>query len=284
MAVALARVRMPLVWFSVVLLVVGPFVGLPLWPVLGMFLVAMAVYFRVGTVRRPPVEVALPVTGRWLALNTPADKVPSHGLHAYGQTYAIDLVHDPEGRPRPAFGWRPLTRPPEDFPGFGQPVFAPADGVVVRARDRSRDHDSRNSWPALLFLVAEAAIREASGPGGILGNHLVLDLGDGVYAVLAHLRHGSLRVGRGDRVRAGEQVAECGNTGNSTEPHVHFHLMDHPSVLFAAGLPMRFDRFEVAGATRSGVPGSEQPFLAPPTGGGDQPRSNTGFSAKYTSR
>jgi Peptidase family M23 len=284
MAVAIARVRMPLVWVSVALLVVGPFVGVPPWLLFGVFLVALAVYFRVGTVRRPPVEVALPVTGRWRALNTPADKVPSHGLQAYGQTYAIDLVHDPEERPRPAFGWSPFSRPPEDFPGFGQPVFAPADGVVVRARDRSRDHDSRNSWPALLFLFAEAAAREARGPAGILGNHLVLDLGDGVYAVLAHLKHGSLRVGRGDRVTAGEQVAECGNTGNSTEPHVHFHLMDHPNVLFAAGLPMRFDRFEVDGETRAGVPDSKHAFLAPAHGGGDQPRSNTGFSAKYTSR
>jgi hypothetical protein len=284
MAVTIARVRMPLVWLSVALLVVGPFVGVSPWLLFGVFLVALAVYFRVGTVRRPPVEVALPVTGRWRALNTPADKVPSHGLQAYGQTYAIDLVHDPEERPRPAFGWKPLSRPPEDFPGFGQPVFAPADGVVVRARDRSRDHDSRNSWPALLFLFAEAAAREARGPAGILGNHLVLDLGDGVYAVLAHLKHGSLRVGRGDRVTAGEQVAECGNTGNSTEPHVHFHLMDHPSVLFAAGLPMRFDRYEVDGDTRGGVPDSKHPFLAPAHDGRDQPRSNTGFSAKYTSR
>jgi Peptidase family M23 len=284
MAVTIARVRMPLVWLSVALLVVGPFVGASPWLLFGVFLVALAVYFRVGTVRRPPVEVALPVTGRWRALNTPADKVPSHGLQAYGQTYAIDLVHDPEERPRPAFGWKPLSRPPEDFPGFGQPVFAPADGVVVRARDRSRDHDSRNSWPALLFLFAEAAAREARGPAGILGNHLVLDLGDGVYAVLAHLKHGSLRVGRGDRVTAGEQVAECGNTGNSTEPHVHFHLMDHPSVLFAAGLPMRFDRYEVDGDTRGGVPDSKHPFLAPAHDGRDQPRSNTGFSAKYTSR
>jgi murein DD-endopeptidase MepM/ murein hydrolase activator NlpD len=263
MAVLLARLRMPLVWLAVVLLAVGPFVGVPVWLAFGVFAVALAVYFRVGTVRRPPVEVALPVRGRWQALNTPADKVPSHGLHAYGQTYAIDLVHDPVERPRPPFGWRPVLRPPEDFPAFGQPVLAPADGVVVRARDRSRDHLSRNSWPALLLLVAEGAVREARGPAGILGNHLVLDLGGGVYAVLAHLRRGSLRVGPGDRVTAGEQVADCGNTGNSTEPHVHLQLMDHPSVLFAAGLPLRFDRFEVDGVEQHGVPSSRHPFLAP---------------------
>ena len=94
----------------------------------------------------------------------------------------------------------------------------------------------------------------------MLGNHVVLDLGDGVDAVLAHLRRGSLRVAKGQRVTAGEQVAECGNSGNSTEPHLHFQLMDHHSVLFAAGLPFRLDRFEVDGTGQAGVPGNGQPF------------------------
>ena len=82
-----ARLRMPLLWGALVLLVAG-----------------LALYLRVGTVRRPPVEVAAPVAGRWTAVNSPADKVPSHGLHAYDQTYAIDLVHEPGDGSRPAFG------------------------------------------------------------------------------------------------------------------------------------------------------------------------------------
>jgi len=92
----------------------------------------------------------------------------------------------------------------------------------------------------MLCLVAEGMVRELLGPGRILGNHVVLDLGGGVFAALAHLRRGSLLVRRGDRVAAGQQLAECGNSGNSTEPHLHFQLMDHPSVLQAAGLPLRF--------------------------------------------
>jgi hypothetical protein len=193
------------------------------------------------------------VTGRWLAFNSPADRVPSHHLHAYGQTYAIDLVHDPADARRPGLAWWPLARRPADFPGFGQPVLAPADATVVRAHDAERDHWSRTSPPAMLYLVAEGMVRELLGPGRILGNHVVLDLGDGVYAALAHLRRGSVRVRPGDRVAAGQQLAACGNSGNSTEPHLHFQLMDHPSVLLAAGLPVAFDHLQVAGG-RSGRP------------------------------
>ena len=241
MAVVLARLRMPLIWLGLAGVAVDSFlVDLPRWPLLALLAVAFAVYLRLGTVRRPPVEVAPPVAGHWLAVNSPADRVPSHYLHAYGQTYAIDLVHDPAGGARPGLAWWPLARRPADFPGFGQPVLAPADARVVRAHDRERDHWSRTSPPAMLYLVAEGMVRELLGPGRILGNHVVLDLGGGVFAALAHLRRGSLLVRRGDRVAAGQQLAECGNSRNSTEPHLHFQLMDHPSVLQAAGLPVRF--------------------------------------------
>jgi murein DD-endopeptidase MepM/ murein hydrolase activator NlpD len=263
LAVWCARLRLPLLWAAVVLLVVGGVLDGPGWtaPAAVALLVAgLALYFRVGTLRRAPVEVGSPVAGRWTAVNSPADKVPSHGLHAYGQTYAIDLVHEPLDRPRPRFGTGPAFRPPEDFPAFGQPVLAPAAGVVVRAHGRERDHRSRTTWPSLLYLVAEGSLRELAGPGRVLGNHLVLDLGGGVYAAVAHLRRGSLLVRRGDRVAAGQRLAECGNSGNSSEPHLHFQLMDHQSVLFAAGLPFTLARFEVDGVASAGVPAAGRPF------------------------
>jgi Peptidase family M23 len=264
MAVALARLRMPLVYLSIGLLTVdGLLWDLPRWPLLALFAFSLSVYFRLGTVRREPVEVAMPVRGRWLAYNSPADRVPSHHLHAYGQTYAVDLVHVPRERERPGFAWWPPARRPRDFPAFGQPILAPADGVVVHTHDRERDHWSRTSLPAMLYLLVEGTVRELSGPGCILGNHVVLDIGGGVYAVFAHLRRGSVRVRRGQRVRLGQQLAECGNSGNSTEPHLHFQLQDHRSVLLAAGLPLRFDRFEVGGSEVAGMPHVRQPFSAP---------------------
>jgi murein DD-endopeptidase MepM/ murein hydrolase activator NlpD len=65
----------------------------------------------------------------------------------------------------------------------------------------------------------------------------VLRRDDRVCVLLAHLRRGSLRVGVGDRVRRGDRLAECGNSGNSTEPHLHRQVMHRPSVWIAAGLP-----------------------------------------------
>ncbi|GAB2909226.1 M23 family metallopeptidase [Streptomyces mayteni] len=205
-----------------------------------------------------PVEVAPPVVGGWRALNSPADKVPSHGTSAYGQSHAIDITAAPEDRPGPAFGWWPPARPNRDFPAFEQPLFAVADATVVHATDRHRDHLSRNSYPALLYLFVEGLFRDTAGAGRVVGNHLVLDLGDGVYAMYAHLRRGSLTVRPGDRVVAGQQLARCGNSGNSTEPHLHFQLMDGPNLDTARGLPFTWrgvgvpangERFSVVAST-----------------------------------
>ncbi|WP_371677500.1 M23 family metallopeptidase [Streptomyces sp. NBC_01276] len=208
-------------------------------------LLSLAVGATAGRAPRtgePPVELDPPVTGRWSALNSPADRTPSHGTHRLGQACAIDLVGEGEpgaDRQRPPFAalWPPVRRN-EDFPAYGAPLLAVADATVLRASDRRRDHLSRNSWPAALYqLLIEASVRDLGGAGAVLGNHLVLDLGDGRHALYAHLRRGSLAVRPGERVRAGQLLARCGNSGNSTEPHVHFQLMDGPDPDTARGLP-----------------------------------------------
>ncbi|MFD8207320.1 M23 family metallopeptidase [Streptomyces sp. NPDC059695] len=206
---------------------------------------------------REPVEVEPPVTGRWSALNSPADRTPSHGTHQLGQTYAIDIVAEDAARPRPGFAWLwPVFRRSEDFPAFGAPVLAVAGATVVHAEDGQRDHRARGSLPALAhLLLVESSVRSLAGARRVTGNHLVLDLGDGTYAMYAHLRRGSLAVRAGDRVVAGQELARCGNSGNSTEPHVHFQLMDGPGPDTARGVP-----FTWRGV---GVPGNGETFDVP---------------------
>ncbi|MFJ9636739.1 M23 family metallopeptidase [Streptomyces sp. NPDC101178] len=192
---------------------------------------------------RDPVEVAPPVTGRWTALNSPADKVPSHGTHVYGQTYAIDIVAEPgtgdELADRPPFRWVwPVLRRNRAFPAFGVPLLAVADATVVRASDGQRDHLSRNSLPALAYLMlVEGTVRSILGAHRVFGNHVILDLGDGTYAAYAHIRRGSLLVQAGDTVRAGQEIGRVGNSGNSSEPHLHLQLMDGPDLDAARGVP-----------------------------------------------
>lgn len=151
---------------------------------------------------------------------------------------------------------------------------------MIRVRQRMRDHRSRTSWPAFAYMVLEGFVRELSGPGRVVGNHVVLELDDGTYALLAHLRQHSVTVEPGQRVTAGQQLAECGNTGNTSEPHVHFQLMDRPQVWLAAGLPFAFtgirveavEEGEPAPAEAVDVPANLQPFVAEPIGvreGGD---------------
>jgi murein DD-endopeptidase MepM/ murein hydrolase activator NlpD len=94
--------------------------------------------------------------------------------------------------------------------------------------------------PVVIYLLLES-VREFIGPAGVLGNHVVVCRDDGLCVLMAHLRRGSLRVHKGDRVRRGDQIAECGNSGNSSEPHLHCQVMDRPSVWVAAGLPFRID-------------------------------------------
>ena len=228
-----------------------------------------------------PTEVLSPVVGRWRALNSPADRVPSRGTHRFGQTYAIGLTTDPAeerpdraGRPGAAGEWWPVVRGNGDFPAFGAPVLACADATVVSVEDRSRDHTARSSYPALLLLLVERALRGVVGPSGLLGNYVVLRLDavprpagpdpdvpvaprvitfeTPVYAVYAHLQRGSLAVREGDTVRAGQQLARCGNTGDSTEPHLHFQLMDAPQPERARGKPFAWRDV--------GVPAEGEPF------------------------
>jgi murein DD-endopeptidase MepM/ murein hydrolase activator NlpD len=75
----------------------------------------------------------------------------------------------------------------------------------------------------------------------VLGNHVVIRGDSGVCVLVAHLQRGSIEVARGQLVQRGDVVGRCGNSGNSTEPHVHMQVMDKASVWIAAGLPFCFD-------------------------------------------
>lgn len=192
---------------------------------------------------REPVVLAYPFSGRWLTRNSPARRVPSHGTHLMGTTYAIDFIPvDARGRSAP-WNWRAAvaTEAPENFVGFGAPILAPCSGRVVIAHDGEPDHEARRSQLTLLPYMLGQARRARGGPSAIAGNHVVIATGaDGPFILLAHLRRASVKVAVGDHVQEGVVVGACGNSGNSTQPHLHIQATDSTNWDHARGLPIAF--------------------------------------------
>ena len=198
-----------------------------------------------------PVVVELPLRGEWSVERSPADRIPSHGTDLLGQRYAYDLVrtdHRPGLHLHPAgtLRWLLIGGRTWDCYGWGQPVHAALDGVIVQAVDgvaeRQWLHVVRESWVALKTTVSFA--RRGLDPIRLAGNHVVMATG-GMYALYAHLALGSVVVTRGQQVRAGEVLGRVGHSGNSTAPHLHFHLMDSADPLQARGIPCAFSAYLV---------------------------------------
>jgi murein DD-endopeptidase MepM/ murein hydrolase activator NlpD len=120
----------------------------------------------------------------------------------------------------------------EHFAGWGREIRAPAGGVVVRIQADVPDNPMPGS---MIDLDARP-----EGHWALLGNGLVIDHGHSEYSLLGHLMKGSLTVRQGDRVDAGQVVGTVGNSGHSSGPHLHYHLMDGPELFRSNGLPSRF--------------------------------------------
>jgi hypothetical protein len=124
----------------------------------------------------------------------------------------------------------------ESYTIFGKPVLAVSDGVVVNTID-GQPEQTPGKYPAGISLT------EADG------NSVILDLGQHRYALYAHIKPGSIRVHKGDRLTRGQVIGLVGSTGNSVAPHLHFQVMDGPSSFTSNGLPYEIDSFQVTGST-----------------------------------
>jgi Peptidase family M23 len=196
------------------------------------------------------VVVEFPLRGEgWVAVNSPADRIPSHGTNILGQRFGYDfLMADQRTRLHyhPA-GWLRtflIGVPTRECYAWGAPVHSPFDGMIVRAVDgyaeRTRIHPVRE---ALLALKNALTFTPARMPA-ILGNHVIARSGD-VVAAFVHLAPGSVAVKDGQRVRVGDVIGRVGHTGNSTTPHLHFQLMDAADPTVARAVPCAFRTYEV---------------------------------------
>ena len=186
--------------------------------------------------------LAYPFSGRWLVQNSAADRVPSHGTRLFATSYAIDFVPvDERGRTaRVSLTSMVRPEPPDRFPGFGRLLTAPAAGVVAAVHDHEPDHDAFRGLPSITYALTQRR-RVAEGWSELAGNHVVLEVRTGVFVALCHLQHRSIRVTVGQVVDAGDELGRCGNSGNSTEPHVHVQAMTGLDPQHAGAVPVTFD-------------------------------------------
>ena len=191
---------------------------------------------------RQPVAISPPLDGpRWLDGNSCCDMTahrmamnPLDGNLWAAERFAIDYVQlSADGTI--ATGDRSR---PESYPYFGAAIYAVGDGPVVAVLDGLPEQVAGVS-PVGLPLDQYA------------GNHVVQDIGDGNFALYAHLKTGSVKVKPGDSLTAGQVIANLGNTGNTDAPHLHFHVMSTPDPLRSNGLPFVFKDFTLDGRLAS---------------------------------
>lgn len=176
----------------------------------------------------PRTPLRLPFRGEWTVFWGGRELAQNYHARTRDQRFALDLVITRDGRTHAGEGTEL-----EDYYCYGEPILAPAAGTVVWLRDSLPDNRIGRTDP--------------KNPAG---NAVILDHGNREYSLLAHLQPRTLRVRLGERVRAGDEIGRCGNSGNTSEPHLHYHLQDGPKFGDADGLPPRFHDLVVDGAPR----------------------------------
>jgi hypothetical protein len=195
---------------------------------------------RTEVLNRKPVLIGPPMRGKnWVVSNgcctvsihRGAVLVMDQKLLA-AERYAIDWIRsDDEGH---------IVLPSEstrleDYPAYDKPIISVKGGRVVEAVDK---------YPDLKPGVRDPDLTLEDAPG----NHVIVDIGGGRYAIYAHLKPNSITVGEGEHLRRGQVLGRLGNSGNTSAPHLHFHVMDAPSPLGADhNLPYVFDSFRYQG-------------------------------------
>jgi peptidase M23-like protein len=192
------------------------------------------------TVNRNPVIVISPPLGgeNWLAANGPSNTsihrralIPINGRAYISQRYAIDWVQlYLDGKT-----YRGDPKDNRNYRAYDAEIHAIADGVIAESKDGIQQNIP-NEKPVVPITL------ETIG-----GNYVIMEICNGLFAFYAHMQPGSLRVKVGDKVRRGDVLGLLGNSGNSSEPHLHFHICNAISELACEGLPYAFPFYDFLG-------------------------------------
>jgi hypothetical protein len=180
---------------------------------------------------RTRTVLELPFRGEWYVFWGGRTLKDNYHAATKSQRFACDIVIMKGGATHSGDGTQLA-----DYYCYGAEILAPAAGTVVWSCDSLPDQAPGRMDP--------------SRP---VGNGVVIDHGNGEFSLIAHLQPRSQRFQVGDRVETGVVLGRCGNSGNTSEPHLHYHLQDGPDITVAEGLPARFVHLCVDGVKVEGA-------------------------------
>lgn len=200
---------------------------------LGMLLGIPIIYFRnlfhLPDIKnyKPEMRYGLPFEGRWIIANGGITKEDSHSWNICNQRYAYDFYIQENGKTFCNSG-KNVT----DYFCYGKPVLAAESGTVVEIKDVFDD----TPIPEKIEAICSAS--------DLRGNYVIIRHSKHEYSMIAHIKKGSFCVKAGDKVCRGQQIACCGNSGNTSEPHIHFQIQQGKRFLLSASLPILFDKIK----------------------------------------
>ena len=187
-------------------------------------------YTEAKEILRNSTKMKLPFKGEWSVTWGGDTKELNYHVESVAQKNAFDiLIKDQNGTTHKGTG-----ETNEDYYAFGKELYAPCDGEVVLIVDGVKDN-----VPGVL------------NPIYIPGNTVIIKTATGEHAFFAHFKQHSIVVKQGQKVSTGELLGLCGNSGNSSEPHLHFHLQNLEDMTKATGAKCYFDQLNVNGILKS---------------------------------
>ena len=171
-------------------------------------------------------KLILPFKGEWTVVWGGDTKEFNYHVESEAQKNAFDiLIIDSTGK-----SYRTNGQVNDDYYAFGQALYAPCEGEVVLVVDGIKDNKPGNLNP--IYLP---------------GNSVIIKTPNTEYLIFAHFKQHSIKVAEGQKIKKGQLLGLCGNSGNSSEPHLHFHIQNMEDMNIATGVKCYFDQIIVNG-------------------------------------
>lgn len=177
---------------------------------------------------RNSTKMILPFKEEWFVFWGGETSGQNYHMDNENQQYAYDILIVKNGS-----SFKKDGKKNTDYFVFGKKIIAPCDAKVVKIITGVKDN-----------------VPGEVNPKQLTGNTIVLETSEKEFILFAHLKEGSVVVKEGDFVEKGQTMAKCGNSGNSTEPHLHLQLQNVPDFFQATGARLYFDKILVNGKIR----------------------------------